>query len=202
MTAPVLTEYHVDVSGFLSMPEPGTEPWEERHGDEVEAVCRALIRGDLHLNLRRAELWREERERDQPTRLRDLEQRARDAVREWHGENRRADEEAFSDAVHEIVDGIVPVYNAALLEVAADSPTVALTEPEIGPAFDGSPTPINIIAANIYEALTEAAYAEWRTIADEDEGDEDEAEADDAAADALATMDKENTDAEGDDQTP
>jgi hypothetical protein len=32
---------------------------------------------------------------------------------------------------------------------------MATEEPELGPAFDGKPTPVNIIAANIYEHLVE-----------------------------------------------
>ena len=67
------------------------------------------------------------------------------------------------DAIHEVADGAVPVYNYDLLQLAADlSNGIALTEPEIGPAFDGTPTPINIIAANVYEAVEAALWEEWR----------------------------------------
>lgn len=64
------------------------------------------------------------------------------------------------DELHEHVDSAVPTQNAILLEVAASSPSVAVDEPELGPAFDGRPTPINIIAANIYERLSVVAH-EW-----------------------------------------
>ena len=59
------------------------------------------------------------------------------------------------DTLHEIADSSVPVYNQDILEAALDDMDLALTEPEIGPAFDGSSTAINIIAANIYEAILE-----------------------------------------------
>ena len=64
------------------------------------------------------------------------------------------------DAIHEIADGAVPVYTGSLLEVAANDITLATAEPELGPAFDGSATPTNIIAANIYEAVTNALFEE------------------------------------------
>lgn len=63
-----------------------------------------------------------------------------------------------SDIIHEVVDGCVPVYNSTLLELAANTPDLALNEPELGPAFDGSATPINIIAANVFEALEADIY--------------------------------------------
>ncbi len=58
-----------------------------------------------------------------------------------------------ADAVNEIADICVPVYTAGLLQLAANSPELAVDEPECGPAFDGTPTPTNIIAANVYEAI-------------------------------------------------
>ena len=59
------------------------------------------------------------------------------------------------EIAHEIVDGMVPVYNADLLRLALDDLWLATSEPEIGPAFDGRPTAVNIIAANVYENLYE-----------------------------------------------
>lgn len=64
----------------------------------------------------------------------------------------------WQDTVHEIADSCVPVYTNDLLDIAATDNRVGVDEPELGPAFDGSPTPTNIIAANIYERLTEALY--------------------------------------------
>jgi len=58
------------------------------------------------------------------------------------------------DTIHEIADGLVPVYTSELLNLAAEHLNFAVDEPEAGPAFDGTPTPINIVAANIYEWLT------------------------------------------------
>ena len=51
------------------------------------------------------------------------------------------------------------VYHGELLELAAgDLATdgVGVVAPEMGPAFDGTPTATNIIAANVYERLSEA----------------------------------------------
>ena len=65
----------------------------------------------------------------------------------------------FSDMINEIADGAVPVYHSDLIEVAMSSiGSIATVEPELGPAFDGRPTPTNIIAANIYEALCTALW--------------------------------------------
>ena len=66
--------------------------------------------------------------------------------------------EDCGDIAHEIVDGMVPVYTADLLRLALDDLWLASTEPEIGPAFDGRPTAVNIIAANVYEELYQKVY--------------------------------------------
>ena len=74
----------------------------------------------------------------------------------------------LSDLVHEIADGAVPIHTSDLMEVASNSiGSIATREPELGSAFDGRPTPTNIIAANIYEALCEAMWEyvgseEWK----------------------------------------
>ena len=76
--------------------------------------------------------------------------------------------ELDSDIVHSIADGTTPIYHSDLLNVAMSSiGSIATVEPELGPAFDGRPTPTNIIAANIYEALCEAMWEyissdEWK----------------------------------------
>lgn len=58
------------------------------------------------------------------------------------------------ELAHEVADGSVPVYTYDLLIMAAeDDIYLATTEPELGPAFDGSPTPANVIAANVYERI-------------------------------------------------
>ena len=66
----------------------------------------------------------------------------------------------FSDLINEVVDNNVPVTNHELVDLLQDDINFALDTPEIGPAFDGSPTAINIIAANVYEKLSNFMY-EW-----------------------------------------
>ena len=73
------------------------------------------------------------------------------------------------DVIHEIADSSVPVYTADLMRLAAEDIDLAVSEPELGPAFDGSPTPVNIIAANVFEAIERALWDEWREIEDEAE---------------------------------
>ena len=58
------------------------------------------------------------------------------------------------DTVHELADGLVPVYTSDLMSLAADNLCLATDEPELGPAFGGEPTAVNIIAANVFEWLT------------------------------------------------
>jgi len=60
------------------------------------------------------------------------------------------------DQLHEYVDSEIPICNSSLLEVAANSPSIALGEPDIG--SDG--TPIGIIQANIYCELSNIAH-QW-----------------------------------------
>lgn len=60
----------------------------------------------------------------------------------------------IGDTIHELADGLVPVYTSDLMQLAANNLSLATDVPELGPAFDGSPTPVNIIAANVYEWLT------------------------------------------------
>ena len=62
------------------------------------------------------------------------------------------------DWIHEIADGCVPVYTYNILECAMEDMYLATCEPEIGPAFGGEPTAVNIIAANIYEKVCEHLY--------------------------------------------
>ena len=60
----------------------------------------------------------------------------------------------ISDTIHELADGLVPVYTHDLMSLAAENISLATDEPELGPAFGGEPTPVNIVAANVYEWLT------------------------------------------------
>lgn len=83
------------------------------------------------------------------TTLQELRQYARDNL----DEAKSYGIEDLHDTVHEIADGLVPVYTSDLMQLAADNLNLATDTPELGPAFDGSPTPANIVAANVYEWL-------------------------------------------------
>lgn len=80
--------------------------------------------------------------------------------------------EAACDAAHELADSMVPVYTGELMELAAEDIDLATDEPEIGPAFDGSPTPVNIVAGNVYDRLYAIAYEELHHRLDKEEDDE------------------------------
>jgi hypothetical protein len=75
------------------------------------------------------------------------------------------------DRAHEIADGTVPVYNADILETVSSDPSLWSREPEVGPAFDGSPTPVNIGAGVLYDILSAIAHS--RLQERQDEADED-----------------------------
>ncbi len=77
------------------------------------------------------------------------------------------------DAIHEIADGAVPVYHADLLDLVANNYELATNVPELGPAFGGEPTPVNIIAANVFEAVEAALWEAHREIREEREEAED-----------------------------
>ena len=81
------------------------------------------------------------------------------------------------DTIHEIADSSVPVYTHDILQLAASNNYLATEEPELGPAFDGSPTPVNIIAANIFEEIHSELWCSLESIKAELEDeleDEDE----------------------------
>ena len=59
----------------------------------------------------------------------------------------------LGDTIHELADNLVPIYTHDLMSLAAENISLATDTPELGPAFDGSPTPVNIVAANVYEWL-------------------------------------------------
>lgn len=75
------------------------------------------------------------------------------------------------DQAFEIADSNVPVYTSDIMELAADDVSLATDEPELGPAFDGSPTPANIVAANIFERLNRIAYEVLSERGEEEEDD-------------------------------
>jgi hypothetical protein len=111
---------------------------------------------------------------EQMTTLQDCLNNAEEALRETWEWNECRYASDVEDDIFEVADGAVPIYNSDLLEVASNSPDMALLAPECGPAFDGTPTPINIIAANIYEAITAELYGVAQAL--EEEADEREME--------------------------
>lgn len=91
-------------------------------------------------------------------------------LREWRQDN--PDNEEPHDTLFEIADSSVPVYTHDLLRLAADNCHLATDEPELGPAFDGSPTPANIIAANVFEYIQAALWKAWQEMLDEEVADD------------------------------
>jgi len=87
---------------------------------------------------------------------------AKQDLRDWAKDN--PDETEPHDIIHELADNAVPVYNSDIMDWAAEDLDLALDTPELGPAFDGSPTPINIIAANIFEYIESELWEEWKSI--------------------------------------
>ena len=85
-------------------------------------------------------------------------------LREWALDNPG---EEPHDAISEITDSSVPVYTYDILQCAVDNMSLATNESELGPAFDGSPTPTNIIAANIYEYIHQELWDAWNVYEDE-----------------------------------
>lgn len=111
----------------------------------------------------------------------DVKERAKDGHTDRHG-----------DFLREVADGNVPVYYADILACAAEDVSLATEVPECGPAFDGTATPCNIIAANIYEALQAEAQEAWTEIEPLCEAIEEAKEALDEAKDALREAEGEN----------
>ena len=78
----------------------------------------------------------------------------------------------IGDIAHEIADSFTPIYTSDIMELAAQDIRLATDEPQLGPAFDGSPTPVNIIATNIYERIFDEVYnaiSEWKEQREEQE---------------------------------
>jgi len=92
-----------------------------------------------------------------------------------------------SEAIFEIADDNVPVYNSDLLELALNCLDLAVDEPDNGPAFDGRPTACNIIAANVFEYIEQELNDFIRQNEDErpDFLDEDGNDKDEVADDEL-----------------
>lgn len=102
----------------------------------------------------------------------DLEASLMDEIREEAEAGGLLEEDYPEDRIVDMVDEWVPIYTSELLEVAASDPELAVVEPELGPAFDGTPTPVNIIAANIYERLMGVGFSFWYDLQRELEEEE------------------------------
>lgn len=64
----------------------------------------------------------------------------------------------IGDIIHEVADWWVPVYYYKLLQAALSDISLAIRVPELWPAFNGENTPVNLIAANIYERIVEELW--------------------------------------------
>ena len=64
------------------------------------------------------------------------------------------------DIIHSCSDENVPLHRGDLMELAREYPDLMTDEPELGPAFGGEPTPINLLAANVFEWIVEGLN-EW-----------------------------------------
>lgn len=104
------------------------------------------------------------------------------------------DDPHFTDTCHEIADNNVPIYHADLLEAAAEDYDLATDTPECGPAFDGEPTPVNIIAANYYERLINEAHETARLLEDAEDDQRGEYDSYTAAVDAANEANEDNPD--------
>ena len=82
----------------------------------------------------------------------------------WNKDETRSFLDEPHDTIHEIADSSVPIHTSDLMELAARDNNLALNEPELGPAFDGSATPVNIIAANVFEAIEAALWDHVRDL--------------------------------------
>jgi len=100
------------------------------------------------------------------TTLSELNSLVRGEIQDWVSDNPEDDDIDHDGSLSEIVDRAVPVYNSELLQLAADNNRLATAEPPVRWCLDGTPTPINLITANIYEHLSEIA---WGTFAEERE---------------------------------
>ena len=74
------------------------------------------------------------------------------------------------DIASEIADSHTPHYTRDLMLVAADNIILAGAAPDFGPAFDGSATASNIVAANIYDAIQQSILEECEACQRDDAG--------------------------------
>lgn len=99
--------------------------------------------------------------------LHNLRQAVRQEVRFlFHGMPRPEVEGA---ELYELVDNLMPLHTADILELAGQDHGLAFQEPEIF-AYNGRATPINALAANIFDHLIQEAEDERHALLDELEG--------------------------------
>ena len=84
---------------------------------------------------------------------------AKEELESWIKENPYDNDPG--DFIFETTDSSVPIYNSDILQYANNNSSLSVDTPELGPAFDGSPTPINIIAANIFEYINNELWIYW-----------------------------------------
>lgn len=94
--------------------------------------------------------------------LDELVQEAKSELKEWFDDDNHENEP--HDCIFEIADSSTPIYTYDILKMGADNIMLATTEPDVGPAFDGKPTPVNIIAANIFEHIEHELFAYHREL--------------------------------------
>jgi len=102
----------------------------------------------------------------------DTEQAFREYLEEYVATDDRPkflDEPDYDGTLHEYADGGVPTYTADLLSVVASDSDLWSRESELGPAYDGTPTLVNLAAGIVYEALTEHLYSVVETMKEEAE---------------------------------
>jgi len=95
---------------------------------------------------------------------------AAEELLEWYQNN--PEETEPHDRIFELADAHTPIYYSELLRLAAENNSLALDVPECGPAFDGKPTPINIIAGNCFEAIEAGLWQAWQELIDEEDDDD------------------------------
>lgn len=63
------------------------------------------------------------------------------------------------DRASEIADSCVPIMNWDIMQAVSESLELANSEPEAGPAYDGSPTPVNAAAGVLYDLASNIAFS-------------------------------------------
>jgi hypothetical protein len=103
-----------------------------------------------------------------------LEQLKKDALEELKDNLRDYPDTDKYDMIFEIADSNTPIYTSEIMQLGADNIDLAVNEPDIGPAFDGTPTPANIVAANIFEEIQNYLYENIGLLESELEEEEDD----------------------------